>query len=307
PNVSSFEERAAHSASPAYNRRSSNLPPGLATRGGITEDLLRKQGEAASTPHKPQSERQTRWLQHSVSTSGTTTSTSTTKSISSLAALDLADDALNPIGARATTPLESPWSQFRSGTLRITNGAASPEPSMRAVMIGSRPASPDTKARESYFASMGGASVDILQARSSLDSMPRRMSAESLPIRDRILNSNKGQQQRMDRAHRLSEASTISKESLVSSLAPLQIGSKLSRQSLSGENVSPVSGATTPRFQQRWSHRASQISAEYASDCEISASPYEEKTALLNFATRLSTVFDSDADDAEDGTPEAAL
>jgi len=43
------------------------------------------------------------------------------------------------------------------------------------------------------------------------------------------------------------------------------------------------------------------------SECELTASPYEEKNAVLNFATRLSTVFDSDGDDEEDGTPAAAL
>ncbi|TKA69324.1 hypothetical protein B0A55_07455, partial [Friedmanniomyces simplex] len=314
PKVSSFEERATSSASPVYQRRS-NLPPGLATRGGVAEDLLRKQGESTTQPKKAADGRQTHWLQHSVSMHGTTdtpTVHAPSKSISSLAALDLADDGANPIGPRATTPLESPWSQagaYRPGTLHITNGAASPEPSLRSVYSGMRPPTAESKQKDGYFASSGGgASIDIIQARASIDVLPRRMSAESLPIRDRILSSSKAQQQRKDRASRLSGMSTSSKESLVSqTYAPLRVATKVSRQSLDRDNVSPVSEAATPRFQQRWSHRASQISAEYMSDCELSASPYEEKNAVLNFATRLSTVFDSDGDDPDDGTPAAAL
>ncbi|KAK3641353.1 hypothetical protein LTR56_011381 [Elasticomyces elasticus] len=343
PQVSSFEERASFSASPGYQRRS-NLPPGLATRGGIAEDLLRKQGEAStrkqteaptrkqSQAQKPQAQlaelsaepktsvfaaQKAHWLQHSVSmygssSNGTTSTHTLSKSISSIAALDLADDNTIPIGARATTPLESPWSQsggYRPGTLHITNGAASPEPSLRSVYLGSRTPPAEMKQREGYFASTGGASIDVLQAtRNSIDVLPRRMSAESLPIRDRILSSSKAQQQRKDRANRLSGMSTSSKESLVSQMAPQNMSTKLSRQSLERDCVSPMSEVTAPRFQQRWSHRASHISAEYVSDCDVPPSPFEEKSTVMNFASRLSTVFDSDGDDdADDGTPSAAL
>ncbi|KAK0266898.1 hypothetical protein LTR35_016737 [Friedmanniomyces endolithicus] len=314
PRTSSFDERPTSTALPAYQRRA-NLPPGLATRGGVAEDVLRKQGESSTQKKTSAGGRQTQWLQHSVSTHGTTDTPTThapAKSISSLAALDLADDNANPVGARATTPLESPWSHtgnYRSGTLHITNGAASPEPSLRSVYGAMRTEPAEPKQKDGYFASSGGrASIDLIEARASMDVLPRRMSAESLPIRDRILSSSKAQQQRKDRANRLSGMSTSSKESLVSQpIAPLHIGTKLSRQSLDRDNVSPVSEVATPRFQQRWSHRASQISAEYMSECELTASPYEEKNAVLNFATRLSTVFDSDGDDEEDGTPAAAL
>ncbi|KAK0307072.1 hypothetical protein LTR01_005718 [Friedmanniomyces endolithicus] len=314
PRASSFDERPASAALPAYQRRA-NLPPGLATRGGVAEDVLRKQEDSSTQKKRSASGRQTHWLQHSVSAHGTTDTPTThapSEPISSIAALDLADDTTNPVGARATTPLESPWSHtgnYRSGTLHITNGAASPEPSLRSVYGAMRTETAEPKQKDGYFASSGGrASIDLIEARSSMDVLPRRMSAESLPIRDRILSSSKAQQQRKDRANRLSGMSTSSKESLASQpIAPLHIGTKLSRQSLDRDNVSPVSEAATPRFQQRWSHRASQISAEYTSECELTASPYEEKNAVLNFATRLSTVFDSDGDDEEDGTPAAAL
>jgi hypothetical protein len=67
-----------------------------------------------------------------------------------------------------------------------------------------------------------------------------------------------------------------------------------------------------PRFAQRWSHRASQISQEYVSDCDISASPYNDhptsyadREALLK---RLSTVYDlEDAEATSHETPETAL
>lgn len=311
PKTSTFDERATFSPPPTFQRRSA-LPPGLATRGGLAEDLLRKPGETSSEPPKQKVKPQNRtgWFSHG-----------TSASVSSLAALDLADDATNPVGARAATPSDFAhrhMGAYQHGTLRVTNGAASPEPSLALAISHELPhelgAMEEHKADDGYFTcSSGRPSLDTIRGRVSIDVLPGRMTEQSLPIRDRILSSGKGQQQRVQRAQRLSAISTPSQDSLVSQL-PLQVTARSSRQSMERDCVSPMSDCATPRWQQRTSHRASQISAEYVSDCDLTTSPYDEKNnnssnALLNFATRLSTVYDSDPDDADDdrGTPEAAL
>jgi hypothetical protein len=95
------------------------LPPGLATRASPEEDLLRRQEDVpASTKLK-----KSRHDLHSALREAT--------SHSDLAALDLANGTTIP---RAATPSENgePLGVYRYGTLRVTNGAASPVPSLVA-------------------------------------------------------------------------------------------------------------------------------------------------------------------------------
>lgn len=299
PRTSTLEEQTP-STSPLTRRRSV-LPPGLATRGGVAEDILRRPSEPAPKfkPAKTGS-----WFDHARSVS-----------INSLAALDLADDPAKSMETHAVAPSEITYSHtgaYKHGTLRVTNGTASPEPGINAALIRDHVAHAEQpKLEKGYFtASQGRPSLDVTRGRASLDIIRTRSSAESLSIRERILTSDKAQQQRTQRAHRISSISnTGSSESLVST--PLGLQTRISQQSINRESsVSPMSTEmSTPRFQQRWSHRASQISQEYVSDCEITPGPYEDKNALLNFASRLSTVYDSDPEDtvATGGTREAAL
>ncbi|KAK5122406.1 hypothetical protein LTR85_003990 [Meristemomyces frigidus] len=305
PKAATFDERSAFSPAPAFQRRSV-LPPGLATRGGVAEDLLRKQADGLVQSQKPKSIWRNGWVHHSASASG-----------SSLAALDLArDDGTSLAGGRAVTPSDFAYSHtgaYEPGTLRITNGAASPEPSITTAISHDR-LGDDSKADDGYYTcSSGRPSLEAIRGRASIDILPgRNVSQDSLPIRDRIMNSDKAQQQRKQRSSRLSGISSASEESLVPlPQAPLQVSTTLPTQNVDRDSVSSMSDCPTPRFQQRWSHRASQISAEYVADCDITGSPYEEKNnALLNFASRLSTVYDSDDADNHDGgrgTAEAAL
>lgn len=102
-------------------RRGSMLPAGFATRGGASEDPLRRLEEV-----KPAAKR-------GKSKSRDSLTLKKKESKSSIAALDLADDTTPSKYARAATPSNedyTPLGNYRPGTLRITNGAASPDPSL---------------------------------------------------------------------------------------------------------------------------------------------------------------------------------
>ncbi|KAK6437868.1 hypothetical protein LTR95_005935 [Oleoguttula sp. CCFEE 5521] len=264
-------------------RRSSKLPPGLATRGGFDEDVLRKP-ENAITPKKSKSV-----IEHTITTSSWGHRHGA-GSVNSLAALDLAED--NPVFAssRPETPDQRyvHAGGYAPGTLRITNGAASPEPMM---------------AMEQMRADAHIAAV----SRASLDFHPGHTEHRDLPLRERILQSAS------DRASREIVAPLSIRRSLgltPSSPVPLQIATDVAEQDYNrGSSVSPLSVRNDgPISRQRSRERMSAVSAEYSSDCEISESPRELRT-IMNFASRLSTVYgeDQEPEDADDGTPEAAL
>ncbi|KAI7278437.1 hypothetical protein KC345_g5952 [Hortaea werneckii] len=121
PRASPLEEQMPHSSSPPYQRRSHALPPGLATRGGCDQDLLRRPEDAwtdsrRSKPTAPNPEQQ-----------------NPLSSVGSFAALDLANDKAKSFEKRPTTPADFDYGHmggWGNGALRVTNGAASPEPSI---------------------------------------------------------------------------------------------------------------------------------------------------------------------------------
>nr|OQO30158.1 hypothetical protein B0A51_04546 [Rachicladosporium sp. CCFEE 5018] len=264
-------------------RRSSKLPPGLATRGGFDEDVLRKP-ENAVTPKKSKSV-----IEHTITTSSWGHRHGA-GSVNSLAALDLAEDTPAFGSSRPETPDQRyvHAGGYAPGTLRITNGAASPEP-MRAM--------------EQVRADAHNAAV----SRASLDFHPGHTEHRDLPLRERILQSAS------DRASRELVAPLSIRRSLgltPSSPVPLQITTDAPEEDYApGSSVSPLSVRNDgPVSRQRSRERMSAVSAEYSSDCEISESPRELRT-IMNFASRLSTVYgeDQEPEDANDGTPEAAL
>lgn len=114
-----------HVTQPAA-RRGSGLPPGLATRGGVNDDLLRKPDDP---PTRPKLRPQPLHVLESVGSLRHKASNSK----SSIAALDLAEQAPKSMPFRSASPLDAAFSQigaYGPGTLRVTNGAASPEPSL---------------------------------------------------------------------------------------------------------------------------------------------------------------------------------
>jgi len=292
PIAASFDEPATFS-NPTPYRRGSVIPPGLATRGGFSEDLLRRQGELPSF----------------------TARRTLSSSVRNLAALDLADETSNVSSHRSATPSENIYPHmgaYRPGTLRITNGAASPEPSIQTE-LNSEKVEALNASEDDFAVSAIRTNIETAPGRSSMDSnMHRRASGDSLRISGRLLSSEQAKQQRKHPLRRLSIHSTPSKESFgqQTSVTANTSTPPSGRSSERDSSISPASESYVPRCQHRWSHRASQISAEYASDCEVPASPFDEKPVPHQFATRLSTVYDSDTDEANDiggGTPEAAL
>ena len=123
PSLPVNEDRSSIVSSATLIRHRSMLPPGLATRGGASEDLLRRQEDNPPT-------RKSRKSKYD----GWSSPLSQPASYASLAALDLAEE---PSGPGPTTPSDDEYSQtgvYRHGTLRIMNGAASPEPSISGAL-----------------------------------------------------------------------------------------------------------------------------------------------------------------------------
>ncbi|KAI7635807.1 hypothetical protein KC343_g1612 [Hortaea werneckii] len=121
PRASPLEEHAPHSSSPPYQRRSRALPPGLATRGGYDQDLLRRPEDAWTDSRR------------SKPTTPNTEHKNPLSSVGSFAALDLANDKAKSFEKRPTTPADFDYGHmggWGNGALRVTNGAASPEPSV---------------------------------------------------------------------------------------------------------------------------------------------------------------------------------
>ncbi|KAK3715703.1 hypothetical protein LTR37_006928 [Vermiconidia calcicola] len=120
PSLPHNEDRSSVNSTAGLIRRKSMVPPGLATRGGASQDLLIRR-EDIKLPAKL---KRTKTVDRS-------SPLMPKGSESSLVALDLADDAATLDHARAATPADldhALMGAYRPGTLRITNGAASPEP-----------------------------------------------------------------------------------------------------------------------------------------------------------------------------------
>ncbi|TKA43716.1 hypothetical protein B0A49_13397, partial [Cryomyces minteri] len=156
PTAPEIEEFMDHNAA-AVSRRRSMLVPGLATRGGPDNDVLRKPippmplSSPETDSQRPHSE-QPMWPNNIASVSPLT----------HLAALDLANDRRQLFEERASTPSDINYSHIgalRLGSLHITNGAASPEPSTILELTQSKPIS-DAQAEEGYYTASEGRSSD---------------------------------------------------------------------------------------------------------------------------------------------------
>ncbi|MCJ1447721.1 MAG: hypothetical protein MMC23_008232 [Stictis urceolatum] len=135
-------------------RRRSLFTPGLATRN--PKDLLKKPPnyEHQSVANPTETERQ-RYYNPMLSDASP---------LGRIAALDLASGGRSSPISRASTPGDFDYGHLGSRcALRITNGAASPIPSLRSIVPGSRKASGNTQYSESFYtASEGGFGYDDL-------------------------------------------------------------------------------------------------------------------------------------------------
>lgn len=117
-----LNEDSRNDSTASLIRHRSMLPPGLATRTTPEEDLLRRQEDVPVVKKKK-------------SKKGTFPALKEAPSKSDLAALDLANQPTQA-QPRATTPsddLTSSLGSYSYGTLRVTNGAASPVPSLASL------------------------------------------------------------------------------------------------------------------------------------------------------------------------------
>lgn len=358
--ISTADSAASHGKRTSVIRQKSMFPPGLATRGSATDDPLKRQEDLEPAAKK----RDGRFEAHR-----------RVQSDDRLAALDLAaDESANSCPAkRAVTPNDQHYfGGFQPGTLRITNGAASPEPSLRPktsiegivlgvsdeqVMIGlaraeslaqavseaqsrresinddpeksapiiqseSQPLPFHPKTREAALSwsrepsqtrSLGpspAASRDVSrtrrrQSRPSMDLQDSSMYSVTPTARSREPSSTRAPMH-VD-AKQIKPALAGSRKSSADTLLRRSVESFTIRRSIDDGRVSPLDAP--PRFAQRWSHRASQISQEYTSECVVPLSPFgEDRQNAMTFAQRLSTVFDGeDAEDTTTETPETAL
>lgn len=336
-------------ASASMIRHRSMLPPGLATRSA-SGDLLRTQ-EEAEAHKKLRNAEQNEW--------GTPRHQ---RSKSNLVALDLAADGSDQPPVRAATPTDHDYfhtGTYQPGTLRITNGAASPDPSLALrkaeledadTMAGAeRPAS-----RSGYATAPttpDGSIVDMeiqpFETYKYRQTIPRDGLISGIPVpldRDEStprIYKRSSWTTRKPRSQDPTDSPVSPPRDTSQSRLPLRVEKQTSRQSLNisrppskqslylsrtdfnvsrtslgplrqeidDGRVSPLVENEVPRFAQRWSRRASdmsqRLSEEYTKECEISLGPYQDKAALLQ---RLSTVYDGeDAEATAFETPEAAL
>ena len=339
PSLPVNEERSSVSSASVIRHRSM-LPAGLATRGAIG-DLLRTQ-EEAEAPKKLLTLEEDEWgaPRHQ-------------RSKSSLVALDLAAKGPNALNARVGTPSDHDYTHagtYHRGTLRIMNGAASPEPSVSGRSLdlmtadskagGERPMSrgyatapntpegrpvsmeihlpetmehalreprstprrsdtPEHRSRDpsqsrAYRQARPVSGIPVPEDRD--ESTPRiykRTRSKSRKARSRDVPGTQvtpprdpSQSHIPLRVERQTSSQSLvisrppSKQSLQSSKRSLEP----IRRSIDDGRVSPLVESEMPRFAQRWSHRASDIShrasrmsQEYVSDCEISSSPYDDR------------------------------
>ena len=118
-------------------RRRSMMTPGLATRH--PSDILAKPPELRKPVADPEDEYY--YNRH----------LSESSPLARIAALDLANGVLNP-ESRSATPLDVDYGNLSGpGALRITNGVASPVPSMRSTNMSLRNASVDLRDQTEYF------------------------------------------------------------------------------------------------------------------------------------------------------------
>ncbi|KAH9844507.1 hypothetical protein Tdes44962_MAKER07331 [Teratosphaeria destructans] len=301
--IPSPRQESAELPSPRWQRRSAAMPPGLATRAGVALDLLQKPSD--STEHRKAKGRQNQGPHQPVAAAVPDRS---------IAALDLVNDgsADAPDRVLSSTDLEYPQTGiYRHGTLRVTNGAASPDPSTCGVLRGGLIVDDDKYEQPTsteYFPALEQQPDPPCDPRARMPAVRTKPSVDSMEVND---GSPTAQRQYHLQTWQES-APTVSDQKLSrpSALARAQTAPVTVGGDTAANPIPFPETATLTRFRQRQSRSpsASEISADYISQCQISPSPYEDDS-LVSFAARLSTVFDSvyDGGGSAHGTPADAL
>ena len=270
------------------SRRNSKLPPGLNTRGEPGEDLLKRLGDDVRRPrvsvYRTGSEEQ---LTQRTYSGGSARGNAT-------------DDA-----ERAETPSDEHGyphaGAYRSGTLRITNGAASPDPArmLQDVII--------PEVQEEQHDQVPA----MLGARDLYPDCPTPAGTESFPGAFRVLHSERRTTSGRPlppppppdsrRGSDASDASELQFPTYDQEAVPTHD----SADEPSQFNETPSFVLSDPPRTRQSRSNGSPLSLDVSSvDYEINDSPQEAKTSLAQFATRLSTVYSEDLTDEEPlGTP----
>jgi hypothetical protein len=300
--------REDQAAAQTPSRRTSKLPPGLNTRGAPGDDLLRKLSDEVRRPRT--SVQQTN-SQESLNKARRSTSTGQSSVIRT------SYDAVVEAAEGSETPSdEHEYRQtgaYRSGTLRITNGAASPDPArMLQLTMPVDVSEPVSPAAIESPACETPDTPDFFRR-------PIQASMESFPGPYRVLHSEKRQ---TSRPLPPPPASDSRRSSDASETQP-QLFDQQPEEYHAQSEPTPETYETTPTpttnepppFVQTHPPRLRTIPTyagpltvqDVSSDYE-DASPRETKTAISQFATRLSTVYgEDDSEDDSPGTPNHAL
>ncbi|KAF7194958.1 hypothetical protein HII31_03632 [Pseudocercospora fuligena] len=304
PQLSSIEEHVAYSSSAApRDRVRSAIPPGLATRSGLSGDPLRSQEDVAKMTEASK-EKKGAWFSDAKTVASVRTRARTLSVVSTGTAPD-------------TSTVHN--GAFGSGTLRIMNGRASPEPGIITKLAAEKEGEvakieevtdddaeevkevkKDTPVQQPKPTAPRRLSLDVQLGRGSLDSArinppatlaERRqkqwgMRTTTAPVGPTPIPTPQSPSAKVkadDRVELPSQRHT--KRRTIGHSADLSITTDL------------------PRFGQRWAHRAAHLSNEYMLDCDITSSPYDEEFDAIK---RLSTVHDIDEEKRDSGTDACA-
>lgn len=299
--VDSSSPHAVGIPSQSSSRRSSRLPPGLNTRGEPGDDLLRKLGDEVSRP---------RTATRNTDSPETIRSSKRASSATYTHAPEHVKEDNEEAAARPETPSDHEYLQtgaYRQGTLRITNGAASPEPGR----VLQQAVDPEPTATAEAFPD-SPASFDFPTGRPVPESM------ESFPGVHRILHSEQRRPSRPlpppPEARRGSDASDSPSQDSERQFYDAYQEQQHFQESLNDASTmmdSPLSARSQnfPQQQEQEQLREGSSTPKARTPTETSPSkPQETKGTVGQFASRLSTVYGED-DSEEDvpGTPNDAL
>jgi hypothetical protein len=305
----SSPSREDHTPPQHPSRRTSKLPPGLNTRGAPGDDLLRRLGDEVRRPRTS--------IQQ---TNSNENLDSTRRSVSGghAHANRTSYDVILEAAGGSSTPSEEPeYAQagaYRTGTLRITNGTASPDPGrMLRLSMPTDISAPVSPAALESPACESPNTPDFFARR------PMQGSVESFPGPYRMLHSEKRQTSRPlppppeSDSRRSSDASDLQTptfdqhtENDVEVLEPTQ---ETNDNPPISEDTPPFVSKHPPRLRTVPSYGGPLTARDVTPDYEdASPSPREIKPSMAQFATRLSTVYGEDlSDDDSPGTPNHAL
>ena len=282
------------------SRRNSKLPPGLNTRGEPGDDLLKRLGDDVRRP---------RVSVYRVGSEETMMQTQRTPSGGS------ARDNPTDSAERSVTPSDEhgylQTGTYKTGTLRITNGAASPDPA-RMLQGGI------VEDREEHQDQV----PSIQNARDVYPECPTAAGTESFPGAFRVLHSERRTTSGRPLppppppdSRRASDASDASELQFpiydqgaeeTNHEAPV-VQERLDEPTPFNETPSFVL-SDPPRTRQSRNNGSRLSLDDIDADHENNSTPKESTTTVAQFATRLSTVYSEDLTDEESlGTPNDAL